>query len=157
MGFNIEVKIPVSGYILKFLQKKYGDTHRLSKRSHLGCLLIKSIKKPLNNKYFFPADGAYTFTVLVPESYQLKYGFDLDGDTVAFLNQLLETLFSEAMIDYVNLQLETGRTRFARTAVAEFLDYYGISEDERSLNTAYQSYKRSTGFKIKSKKALKAL
>jgi len=148
----VEVHIPVSSYILKFLRKKYGDKHYLSKRSHIGRILIQHIKKTETFKYFSKTEQQHTFTVLIPESYIKKYGYELDDEGVRFFNDILEIFFDENLIDFVSIQLETGRCKYAKKAIEEFLDYYDITPEERSFNTAYMTYKRSVDFKIKPKR-----
>ena len=81
-----------------------------------------------------------------------KYGFELDDEGLKYFNDILEIFFDENLIDFVNIQMETGRCRYAKQAIEEFLDYYDITPEERSFNTAYMTYKRSVGFKIKPKK-----
>jgi len=148
----IEVSIPVRSHVKKYLEKRYGAVHTVSKKSFIGILVLEllhkkvaKIDKSINTKSF------YSF--MIPEYYFNTKGFQLNPVKAKFLGNCLEKLFFEDFYSFVDTELLKGGLK-AIQAVRLFLNLYEITEEEAKLESMYRNYQRHCNDKIKEKKKL---
>lgn len=145
----IDIEIPVKSHVLKYLQKKYGTTHRVSKKTFLGLLLLELIHKKVHPPQRKKPELFYKLEI--PEYYFNTRGFQLDDDKAVFLSACLERLFMEEFRQFVDMQLAQGLLN-AFQSVVKFCHFYDISEDDIKVESLYRNYQRYSDEDIKSKK-----
>ena len=146
----IEISIPVKKHIRKFLIKRYGQTHKVSKTSFLGVMILELINGTFQKPEKFIKITA-SYTLQIPELYYNTKGFNIDQKKALFISNCLEKLFTESFHEFVDTQIESGRLN-AYDSVKTFKEIYNISESDFKLESLYKSYQRHCGFKIKDKK-----
>jgi hypothetical protein len=147
----ISVSIPVKAHVKKYLIKKYGTVHTISKKTFLGLLLLELI-----NDKVMPSDRSFVdfdrYELNIPDFYFAKKGFHIDRHKARFLGTCLEKLFFEDFYSFVDVELAKGKTN-AMKSVKLFLLIYDISENEMKLESMYRNFQRYSGEQIKLKKA----
>lgn len=146
----ITVSIPVKNYVKKYLVKKYGTVHTVSKKTFLGLLLLELINDDVQ-KPDRVLEEMDKYEIEVPEYYFNTRGFNINQNKSKFLGLCLEKLFFEDYLAFVDLELAKGKLD-ALKSVKLFLQLYNISENELKLESMYRKYQRYSGEKIKDKK-----
>lgn len=146
----ISISIPVKKHVKKYLIKKYGTVHTVTKKTFLGLLLLELINDKVEamDRQFVDLDQ---YELTIPEFYFNKKGFNIDKNKVRFLGICLEKLFFEDFYNFIDLELTKGKAN-AFQSVKLFMHIHGISENEMKLESLYRNYQRHCGENIKSKK-----
>jgi hypothetical protein len=146
----IKIYIPVKKHVKKYLIKKYGEVHTISKNTFLGLLLVELINKDADTSDIdFKGYEKYGFDI--PELYFNTKGFSVNRKKLRFLGICLEKLFYEDFHSFVDVELAKGKNN-AYQSVKLFMFLYDINENEMKLESLYRNYQRHCGEKIKSKK-----
>jgi len=146
----ISISIPVKKHVKKYLIKKYGATHTISKKTFLGLLVLELISdkvEPMDRQFL----EIEKYEMQIPELYFNKKGFYIDKNKKRLLGICLEKLFLEDFYSFVDMELAKG-TGNAWKSVRLFLSIHKISENDLKLESMYRSYQRYSGENIKSKK-----
>lgn len=146
----ISISIPVKKHVKKYLIKKYGNVHTVTKKTFLGLLLLELIndKVDASDRQFVDLDK---YELTIPEFYFNKKGFNIDKNKTRFLGICLEKLFYEDFYNFLDLELTKGKAN-AFQSVKLFMAIYAISENDMKLESLYRNYQRHCGESIKSKK-----
>lgn len=146
----ITISIPVKPYVKKYLVKRYGLAHQITKRSFIGLLIIQFLDKDTS----VPDDSfelKEKYDVVISERYFNINGFSLSPSRLRFLGKCLEQLFFEDFYDDIDKDLAKNQFN-AYQSVKFFLDYYNINESEIKLESMYRNYQRYSKENIKEKK-----
>jgi hypothetical protein len=141
MSVYCEIGIPVPRYLKKYLNKRYGTDHKVSRHSAIGLLIIElSAKKHITNAKI-RVNRKEEFVLNVGRSYFKNKVYNIRPKNLKLISNLLYKLFIE---DLVNTTLSNasifGITE--KQALINFLDYYEINEDDIKFETIYMSYRR---------------
>lgn len=145
----ITITIPVKISVKKYLIKRYGLVHTISKKSFFGLLVLEL----LNNKVESPERdflGFEKYELKIPEYYFNIKGFSINRNKAKFLGNCLEKLFFEDFHAFVDLELMKGAN--AMKSIKLFLAVYEIQESEMKLESMYRNYQRYSKEQIKEKK-----
>jgi hypothetical protein len=149
---TVTLCIPMKSYLRKYLQKKYGDTHVVSRRSWLGRYFIDLLDKQYRKtKVDFEKEDYYQ--VIVPASIVKEVGFDLSNTKVKSLGDMIHKVFINDLYSYIevsvgsklsfkNEQFESYNKQNVFQAIIQFLDYYDIGDDEIKVESLYRNYSR---------------
>lgn len=146
----ITISIPVKAHIKKYLLKKYGSLHKVSKKSFIGLLVLELLNTKIEqpDRNFLNQDK---YELIIPEYYFNTKGFNLNQNKTKFLGVCLEKLFFEDFYSFVDMELIKG-TGNAYQSTALFLKVFDISENEIKLESMYRNYQRYSHENIKQKK-----
>ncbi|HSD07918.1 hypothetical protein [Flavobacterium sp.] len=147
----IQIRIPVKKHVKKYLIKKYGNIHTISKKTFIGILLLELIDKDADTSDI-DFKGFDTYKMDIPEMYFNTKGFNVSRKKLKFLGVCLERLFFEDFHSFVDVELAKGKSN-AWQSVKLFLLLYDINENELKLESMYRNYQRHCDEKIKLKKA----
>jgi hypothetical protein len=135
------VKIPMKPYLVKFLTKKYGTYHKASKTSLLGLqaleLLTDNYTKPQKN-----LSKSY-FTLKIPFGICNTYGHFIDHNQVVVFQKKTDKLFKDLIVEHIKINSKNNQHGEVIKSIRNFFDYYGISEEDFSLDYAYKLVQRS--------------
>lgn len=150
MNSTIIINLPMKGYLKKFLTKKYGTHHKVSRHSLLGIHLIELLDKQykretskISEKQSFP----FHFEKSVVE----KIGFNISSSKMKKFEVFLQKLFRSSLDDYIttsinsNLVIKNENSIYKQdvlNAMKQFLACYDINEDDLKLNSLYRDYSR---------------
>jgi len=148
----ISISIPVKKHVKKYLIKKYGAVHTVTKKTFLGLLLLELIndKVDASDRQFLDLDQ---YELNIPEFYFNKKGFQIDRNKARFLGLCLEKLFFEDFYNFIDVELAKGKAN-AFQSVKLFMHLHSISENDMKLESMYRNYQRHCGENIKSKKVI---
>lgn len=143
------IAIPVKIAVKKYLIKRYGLNHIITKKSFFGLLILELLdhKVEAPDRSF---DAFEKYEIKVPEYYFNVKGFSINRSKAKFLGNCLEKLFFEDFHAFVDLELMKGSN--AMKSIKLFLAVYQISESEMKLESMYRNYQRYSNEKIKDKK-----
>lgn len=146
----IQISIPVKKHVKKYLIKKYGEIHTISKKTFLGLLLLELISNEADTSDIdFKDHDKYKMDI--PELYFNTKGFSINRKKLKFLGVCLERLFFEDFYSFVDVELAKGKAN-AWQSVKLFLFLYKIDENDMKLESMYRNYQRHCGEKITEKK-----
>jgi len=149
----VEIKIPVKPYIKKYLVRRYGVSHKITKRSLVGFMLLELLNKDIH-KHKKDNLNTATYSFLIGEHYFKVYGFTVQKEKINFLGNCLDRLFIEDFYNFVDLELEKGHLN-AYQSVSLFLKVYKIPEKDLKHDSMYRKYQRYCNENIKQKKNIK--
>ena len=146
----IDVHIPVKAHVKKYLIKKYGQVHTVSRTSFIGMQLLHALSRKMEkpNKTIPPQ---IRYQVTVPELYYNTKGHTVPRNVLQYLGNCLEKLFNEEFFAHIDIQVGKGCN--ALPEMKHFLKYYEITEDEARLDSLYRAYQRHCRGPIKNKKS----
>lgn len=146
----ISVSIPVKKHVKKYLVKKYGTVHAVSKKTFLGLQVLSMINDEVeeSDRSFLGFDK---YELDIPELYFNLKGCNINKHKRRFIGTCLEKLFFEDFYSFVDLELFKGKTT-AMASIKLFLLVYDISENDLKLESMYRNYQRYSKEKITEKK-----
>ncbi|WP_289659484.1 hypothetical protein [Flavobacterium panacagri] len=147
----IQIYIPVKKHVKKYLIKKYGQNHTISKKSFLGLLLLDLINKDADTSDI-DFNGMEKYSLDLPEMYFNTKGYEISRKKLKFLGVCLERLFFEDFYLFVDVELAKGNNN-AWQSVKLFLAMNDINENEIKLESMYRNYQRHCKENIKDKKS----
>ncbi|PKH50852.1 hypothetical protein CXF68_09205 [Tenacibaculum sp. Bg11-29] len=136
--------VPLKPYLVKFLKKKFGESHKASRRTWVGLELVELLTKD----YCKPPSRKYTtyVTFIIPYSICTTYGhFIKYTDFDKFENKCAK-LFKDALHDFVKInsqKLSFTNKATITDSLKSFLRYYNITEDDLNLDSLYRGIYRS--------------
>lgn len=148
----VVISIPVKSYVKKFLVKRYGYTHQISKNSFIGLFLLELLQRKVEPP-FREISKESTYDIHVPEFYFNEKGYHVDHIKLKFLSICLEKLFFEDFYQDIDKELLKPNPN-AMQSIRFFLSVYDITEDELKLASLYKKYQRYCDNKITSKKVV---
>jgi hypothetical protein len=146
----IVISIPVKNHVKKYLVKRYGSIHQVSKKTFIGLFLLQLLEKNISK----PEKGikkAFFYDIEVPEYYFNTKGFNVDANKLAVLSICLEKLFIEEFYSFVDNELAKGDVT-AKKAIKLFFSIYDLTENDLNQDSMYRNYQRFSGENIKLKK-----
>jgi hypothetical protein len=142
--YTITVKIPIRSYLKKFIAGSNNvEPFKVSiKRCHFSAIILEPLQKE---------------KVIVKEVAKIRWNdelicaFDTDSlkekkfwISIEAMNSIdfrLKSLFDQSLIDFININHKRGTT--IEENILKFLNYYQISEDDLSVETAQKMYYRA--------------
>jgi len=135
----ISVSFPVKAHVKKYLQRQYGSAHIATKTSILGMLVLgsleKTYEKPDKKMPLF-----FSYSVLIPQGYLNRVGATLPRNTQQHLGDLCTHLFNMALYDHLDAVAWGGGQVYPE--LRNFLERYGITEDDMKVESLYRGYSR---------------
>jgi hypothetical protein len=152
MPGTIQLNIPLSSFLRKYLVQKYGDYHCVSKSSWLGIYLLDLLDKQYRKVKANINKESY-YTVSVPSTVIKEIGFDISAQKLKHLSDMIYKVFLNDLYSYIAVTISSELKYFNEThesinkqnvyqAIYQFLKHYEIGEDELSADTLYKSYQR---------------
>lgn len=140
-------KIHVFPHVKRFILKNYGGSEPVKTEEYgvLGKMVTLALKdnraqSDYNDQY---RDRLTTTLTITLTSEQSK--MSPRQGKIMRINIHMDSLFKEHLLAWISALKVNGIAPY--TACKMFLDYYELDENEYSLNTAYQYYKRANGLK----------
>lgn len=151
----IVIQIPVKIHVKKYLQKRYGAVHQVSKKTFIGLFLLQLLEKKVEkpNK---DTQNIIFYDIEIPEFYFNTKGFYVDEKKLKYLGVCLDRLFVEDFYSFVDNELIKPNSN-AMKAIKLFYSIYNLSEQDVKLESMYRNYQRYCGENIKNKKQCKAI
>lgn len=146
----IVISIPVKLHVKKYLIKRYGKVHQLSKKTFIGLFLLQLLEKKID-KPEKELDKNNFYQINVPEYYFNTKGYSIDHQKLKFLGICLEKLFVEDLYSFIDNELMKGEMN-AKKSMKLFFSIYDLSENELKLDSMYRNYQRYSGENITNKK-----
>ena len=148
----ITLEIPIKPFLKKFLTKKYGEVHHVKKTSLLGGIIIDILDKQYR-KQSIDVDRKSWYKVSVPATIVKEVGFDISFLKLKKLGDKIYTIFYNDLENYITLTVENDLKFFNEKhssinkqnrmkAIAQFLDFYNITEEELKLESVYRTIDR---------------
>jgi len=159
MSGSITINLPLKPYLIKYLIKKYGDFHIVSRNSWLGSYLIEILDKKYRRSGTIK-DGDY-YKIIVPKNIVKGVGFDMPAIKYIKLEQMIDKLFRNDLYSYIDVSIDndllvsnTYKSSFTGDlnkvihkqnvvkALNQFFKTYNIIEDDLKMGTIYRDYSR---------------
>lgn len=147
---TIIINMPLKSYLCKFLTKKYGTYHKVSINSSLGIYLTDLLDKKYRKDHrVLKTKTAYPFHF--PKTIVEKQGFDMSSAKMKKFELFVQKLFRSSLDDYITTSISSGLVipleknqykQDVKKAMQQFLECFGISEDDIKLESLYRDYSR---------------
>lgn len=144
----LKVKIPLKPYLIKYLSKKYGGSHKASKTSLLGLEALDLLTHDFYKSEKIDSKNCFCFSI--PYSLCRSYGHFINPKKVVVFQKKIEKIFKDLLVDHVKINNRVFKHGNVMKSIQDFYIFYAITEDDLSLEYAYKLVQRS--FKGKSKK-----
>lgn len=146
----IVISIPVKPHVKKYLIKRYGESHTITKKTFLGVFISGLLHKKIE-KQDYETNGFEKFNFSISTDFLYKKGHTISIHHKKYIGRCFEMLFFEDFYIFVDNELLKGSGN-ALKAVKLFLKSYNLTENELKLDSMYRNYQRYCGEKIKEKK-----
>lgn len=137
---DLVLDIPMKPHLVKFLQKLFGSKMRVTRTSWFGLDLVKILSKDYQKKPQFPKSMS-RFRCVIPKTLCDTFGHFPEYDQFPVLENKLNKIFTQNMIEHIEL-CKRQYDFDGLNSIMAFFDYYGITEDDYKLETAYRQYMR---------------
>lgn len=146
----IIISIPVKSHVKKYLIKRYGAVHQVSKKTFIGLFLLQLLEKKVE-KPEKEVEKGHLYEIEVPEYYFNTKGYCIEKEKLKLLGICLEKLFIEDFYSFVDNELQKGDMN-AKKSIKLFFSIYDLSENDLNMDSMYRNYQRYSGENIKCKK-----
>ncbi|MFA5296590.1 MAG: hypothetical protein WC389_00100 [Lutibacter sp.] len=136
----LRVKVPMKPYVVKFLLKKFGKTHKASKNSWLGLNAIELLRKDYCKPVKLTSKNY--FTIVIPYSLCVQNGHFVDYTKFPELEKKCENIFRNFMYDFIQINSVNAGSGGVTRSLRNFLAFYKINEDELKSDSVYRQYMR---------------
>tara|TARA_R110002124_G_scaffold41983_4_gene129524 strand:+ start:970 stop:1476 length:507 start_codon:yes stop_codon:yes gene_type:complete len=158
--------IPIDSYLKKYLIKKYGSHHMVSRDSWLGRYFIEILDRQYKKKNI-SLKKSDTYTFVIPYYVIKEVGLDLPTAKMKSLAVMIEQIFYNDLYTYIEVSMgnqlsfinsksKNFNEQNAYKATEQFLSSFDISEDELKLDSVYKRFYRDR-ISDKSKKQKKQI
>lgn len=147
----VVISIPVKSYVKKYLVKRYGSTHQISKNSFIGLFLTGILSKKITYRNYEKKKLTDSIDFELSTDIFYTEGHTISSNDQVFFSRCIEKLFLEDFYLFVDNELQMGN-RNAMKAVKTFLNLYSITESELKVESMYRNYQRHCNEKITLKK-----
>jgi hypothetical protein len=150
MNSTIIINLPMKSFLKKFLTKKYGSHHKVSRNSLLGIHLIELLDKQYKRDHV-KIKETDSFPFHFEKTVVEKMGFNISSGKMQKFEVFLHKLFRSSLDDYIttsinsDLVIKTNKSLYKQdvlNAMKQFLACYEINEDDLKLNSLYRDYSR---------------
>ena len=141
VDYSITEHIPVADHVYKYLVKICGgDTLVASRHDFIGSVVLNSLG---TNHDVVLSSKKYSkhFNVVITDHKYLKNGVRLGVKSGQVFNRLIDRMFRDQMYMHVFMNKSTDNKMYLN-GLREYLEMYGITEDELQLDTVYKDFKR---------------
>lgn len=137
----VEVSIPVKGYVKKYLIKRYGDRHTVSRTSFLGKLILVSLSKHFTRQDICTGkELKYSYKLGLTEKYFKLKGRGLTRNKRFFLAECFEDVLREDLRQHLDqVSLNGGKVL---PELKAWLKHYDITEEDIKFESLYKDYQR---------------
>jgi len=139
--YSVTIDFPVKRHIKKYLQKKYGKTVMdVSRNDAIGYLVIAMLNRtPDQPVQKIEMDDIYP--IRISESKYTKNGLYIGKEQMSLFNKMIDKMFREELYHYIIMSYENCDQKYSY-ALQDFLNYYGITEDDINSESLLKDFKR---------------
>lgn len=140
---RITIHIPVSAYLYKYLEFKYGQDYKASEADWFGLLVINTLSRKSNFDYAQrnPKVQAY-YTVSICMRKAESAGFFVTRRHGEQLAKAVDKLFREEIYIYAILNFENHGVQY-KTSIEKITRSMGITEDDLPYDTIRKDFNRN--------------
>lgn len=143
-NYAIKIELPIRSYLKKFIasSKEVTPFHIVNKRCHFSALILEPLGK--EDAFCKEVEKVRLNETLVCIYYSeqlAKKRLNLSHDGILLIDFRLKEMFDQQLIDFININHSKSST--IQQSIQKFLDYYQISEDDLSNDTALKMYYRA--------------
>jgi hypothetical protein len=142
----ISIQVPVYKYLKKFAETRYANHNNqimVSTAKSPGIVMWKILTRK-NYRPFAMANSYYNANLefLISERFYNNSGFFLSPENTFIFNRYLRHQFEESLFDHITINAYCGFSNNIENQILTYLDYYNITESERSLESILKKYQR---------------
>jgi len=151
----ITITVPTHAFLKKFILHRAASPNgviTLSTLNSYGIHLLKILQKKAS---WEPRESIKGFqdelTFKLSEFFYTREGFYLSKQNIIFFNQTIKSEFDDHIYDMVTINIARQFKTTIEREILIALNYYGISEDERSMDSmikAYQRWRNMRNYKV---------
>lgn len=141
-NFSVQINIPVSDHIYKYLIAKCGQLPFTAVRGHfVGSVVLSMLSR--NDDVRHESKKKYTkvFKVTVKEESYLRNGVFIDLKCAKVFNDLMDSMFREELYNHVRLNKLHHNIKYIE-CIRNFMLVYNITEEDIKEETVYRDFKR---------------
>lgn len=152
MAFLESLDIPLESYLKKYLTKKYGNKHIITRRLWLGKYLIAILDKTYRKRKKEINKTSY-YTVYIPSSITKEVGYDISATKLKYLSEMIHKVFLNDLYSYIKVSVGSNlnfindknnsiNKQNVLQAIFQFLKYYSINDSELNSESIYRTFSR---------------
>lgn len=140
---KITLHLPVSAYLIKYLEAKYGEEYKATETDWFGLLIISTLSRKSADHYHInrKSENLY-YTVTLGISKAEHCGFFITqrkGDQIAKAidNHFREQMYMQAVLNYQNFEIDY------KTSILNYLESFNITEEDLHYETVRKDFNRN--------------
>ena len=142
--YTVKIELPIRSYLKKFIaaSKEVAPFHIVNKRCHFSALILEPLGK--DEAICKEVDKIRLNEVLtcIYHSFQLSQKkLNLSHEGILLIDFRLKEMFDQQLIDFININ--HSKECSIQESIQKFLNYYQITEDDLSNDTAVKMYYRA--------------
>jgi hypothetical protein len=141
-NFSIQINIPVSDHVHKYLITKYGKgPFTATRRSVVGSVILSMLSKNNDIRHDKNRYNSKVFSAIIKEDHYLRNGVYIDYRTSKIFNDIVDKMFKEELYCHVIINKFTHKSQYL-DCIRNFLKVYDITEEDLKLESVYKDFKR---------------
>lgn len=151
----ITITVPTHTFLRKFIQHRANSTDGIINVSTLNSYGIHLLKILQKKAQWEPRESLKDFQdhieFRLAEFFYTREGFYTSKQNIIFFNQVIKSEFDDHIYDMVTINIAREYKTTIEREIQLVLNYYGISETERSMDSmikAYQRWRNVRNYKI---------
>lgn len=150
MANAAKIYIPLKSYLRKYLEKKYGNVHEVTRKSWLGQYVI-DILDTTYRKNGISLNYDNTYCLAISHRVIQRHGFEISPEKLKKFETMIEKVFRSELFTYAELSVANNLTyenngkvskQFVNKSFEQSFKHYGITESDLKLETLYRDYLR---------------
>lgn len=144
--YTIKITIPTRSYLKKFIAASNDvEPFKITmKRCHFSAILMEPLQKDkvvLKQKEIEKIRWNDELVCIFDSIALREKKFWVSLEAITLIDYRLKSLFDDALVNFININHTKGS--YIEDNILKFLDYYQISDDDLSLETAQKMYYRA--------------
>ena len=144
----VEIEIPVKLYIKRYLNVKYGEPARLTRKELEGSFLYELIEDPRQERDKEVGSFGHALTVQLPDRVLMRKGYYLTPTQVSNFNSFMERFIKVEMRSHIDMILRKQPDTEIRHAIYDYQQLYELSDDFFPFDSIKKDYYR---YRVRSK------
>ena len=141
-NFSVQINIPVSDHIYKYLAAKCGTgLFTATRNTFVGSVVLSMLSRNEDLKRESSKKHSKVFTVLVKEDSYMRNGIFIDLKCMKAFNEMVDKMFREELYCHMIINKFTHKSQYL-DCIRNFLRIYNINEEDIKEETVYRDFKR---------------
>lgn len=139
----VKIKVPTDTYLIKYLMHRFlTDPIVVTKKDTIGHYLTKMVQNYGTDNKKYQHNYQTHIEFFLPLEYLTRYGCYLSPEAINDFNEFLKREFYNDLFNYIEVARRYDPDILIKDATFDFMNKYGITEQEKSFDALKKAYQR---------------